>query len=177
MLCPSQSHTTHNQNTWNNFITQNNSPLLVYRTPRNIKLTEPFTHTRYIITVTWKTLPDHNVQFFSFFLSFVCLKCVLSLQAVIEEWWCSYGAGESKVCEVCVSGPKWEKNLIYKTHVAQTTRWKQDYACIYSMFVHKSLCLCSSCTSLCPQFPIKAFPVTIHRDFLDFRTSWVCVSI
>lgn len=141
MLCPSQSHTTHNQNTWNNFITQNNSPLLVYRTARNIKLTEPFTHTRYIITVTWKTLPDHNVQFFSFFFIFclleMCFKSSSSDRRVMMFIWCWWVKGLWGMC--FRAKVREESNL--RTHVAQTPRWKQRRVCMDLLNVCPQECM------------------------------------
>ncbi len=132
-----------------NLVTQNNSPLLLYRTARNVKLTEPFMLTMYIITITWKkhllkhsytsytTLPDHKCTVFLLFifclLEMLC-KSSSSERRVMMFIWCWWVKGlcfRAKVRE--------ESNL--RTHVAQTPRWKQRRVCMDLL-------------NMCPQEPV-----------------------
>lgn len=182
MLRPSQSHTTHNQNTWHNLVIQNNnSPLLLRRHVRN--LTDRFQgielpwHEKniYLDTLTVATgLPDHECTvFFSYFvfclLEMLCFKSSSSERRRRVVVLVSQG-----LC--VVSGPKCEDNLIYWTHVAQTPRWKHRR--VYMDLLNA--CpqdLRSTCMSLCLfDFQSKLFRFQLKGIFWT-SGPWVCVSI
>lgn len=99
----SVSFNTQSEHLKHNLVNQNSSPLLLYRTARNVKLSDFFRLARYIITVTWKkhllkhSYSSYNLtrsqickSFFSFcLLEILCFKSSSSDRRVMVFicWW------------------------------------------------------------------------------------------